>query len=87
VTPVVGGTPPAEVLRVAYSAFGAVVRGITEESSWLPTGCAGWAVRDLIYGLLGRPVPVAWDDAGTPAWAPAAPPCPTPTARSWARTG
>lgn len=43
---------PAEVLRIAYDAFGAVVAAIGEESSWLPTGCVGWAVRDLVYHCL-----------------------------------
>ncbi|WP_217237958.1 maleylpyruvate isomerase N-terminal domain-containing protein [Streptomyces sp. AC555_RSS877] len=40
---------PAEVLRAAYEAFAAVVRPLGDEESWLPTDCAGWAVRDLVF--------------------------------------
>ncbi|MEU6894658.1 maleylpyruvate isomerase N-terminal domain-containing protein [Streptomyces sp. NPDC046557] len=43
---------PAQVLRSAYGAFGAVVATITDERSWLPTGCLGWSVRDLVYHCL-----------------------------------
>ncbi|WP_228048483.1 maleylpyruvate isomerase N-terminal domain-containing protein [Streptomyces justiciae] len=41
-------TPPSEVLRAAYSAFADVARPLADEESWRPTGCTGWAVRDLI---------------------------------------
>lgn len=41
--------PPAVVLRAAYGAFDAVVKTITDERSWLPTGCVGWSVRDLVF--------------------------------------
>ncbi|MFJ8142265.1 maleylpyruvate isomerase N-terminal domain-containing protein [Streptomyces sp. NPDC096013] len=44
---------PADVLRAAYGAFDAVVMTITDEQSWLPTGCAGWSVRDLVFHCLG----------------------------------
>ncbi|MGW7191815.1 maleylpyruvate isomerase N-terminal domain-containing protein, partial [Streptomyces sp. NPDC054838] len=44
--------PPADVLRAAYGAFDAVVVTITDERSWLPTGCAGWSVRDLVFHCL-----------------------------------
>lgn len=44
---------PVEVLRAAYGAFDAVVMTITDERSWLPTGCAGWSVRDLVFHCLG----------------------------------
>jgi uncharacterized protein (TIGR03083 family) len=40
---------PAEVLRASYEAFAAVARPLGDEQSWLPTGCAGWAVRDLVF--------------------------------------
>ncbi|MFD1832040.1 maleylpyruvate isomerase N-terminal domain-containing protein [Streptomyces desertarenae] len=43
---------PADVLRAAYRAFGAVVERLDEERSWLPTGCAGWAARDLVLHCL-----------------------------------
>jgi hypothetical protein len=43
---------PARVLRAAYGAASAVVAGLGEEESWLPTGCTGWAVRDLVYHCL-----------------------------------
>ncbi|MFJ9147877.1 maleylpyruvate isomerase N-terminal domain-containing protein [Streptomyces sp. NPDC102270] len=39
----------ADVLRAAYEAFAAVVRPLDDEESWRPTGCAGWAVRDLVF--------------------------------------
>ncbi|MGW1957682.1 maleylpyruvate isomerase N-terminal domain-containing protein [Streptomyces sp. NPDC001920] len=43
---------PARVLRAAYEAVSAVVAGLGEEDSWLPTGCTGWAVRDLVHHCL-----------------------------------
>jgi uncharacterized protein (TIGR03083 family) len=46
-------TQPAEVLRAAYEAFAAVVRPLGDEESWRPTGCAGWAVRDLVFHCAG----------------------------------
>ncbi|MDH6589295.1 uncharacterized protein (TIGR03083 family) [Streptomyces sp. SAI-133] len=42
-----------DVLRAAYGAFAAVVRPLGDEESWLPTGCAGWAVRDLVFHCAG----------------------------------
>jgi hypothetical protein len=39
---------PTTVLTSAYEGFAAVVEGLDDEASWQPTGCAGWAVRDLI---------------------------------------
>ena len=44
--------PPAETLRAAYRALGAVVAAIDDEGSWLPTGCTGWSVRDLTFHCL-----------------------------------
>lgn len=44
---------PAEVLRAAYEAFASVVRPLGDEESWLPTGCEGWAVRDLVFHCVG----------------------------------
>ncbi|GGO41399.1 maleylpyruvate isomerase [Streptomyces daqingensis] len=44
---------PAEALRAAYRAFDAVVSTVTDEQSWLPSGCAGWSVRDLVFHCLG----------------------------------
>ncbi|SFF01532.1 Mycothiol maleylpyruvate isomerase N-terminal domain-containing protein [Actinacidiphila alni] len=43
---------PATALRDAYGAFTAVVNGLDEDGSWLPTGCTGWAVRDLVFHCL-----------------------------------
>ncbi|WP_190183764.1 maleylpyruvate isomerase N-terminal domain-containing protein [Streptomyces cirratus] len=45
--------PSADVLRAAYGAFDAVVKTVTDERSWLPTGCAGWSVRDLVFHCVG----------------------------------
>jgi uncharacterized protein (TIGR03083 family) len=44
--------PPADALRAAYFAFSEVVATIDDERSWLPTGCTGWSVRDLIFHCL-----------------------------------
>ncbi|MET7275558.1 maleylpyruvate isomerase N-terminal domain-containing protein [Streptomyces flaveolus] len=44
---------PARVVREAYGALAEVVRPLGDDESWLPTGCAGWAVRDLVFHLLG----------------------------------
>src|SRR4051812_15995613 len=41
------------LVGAAYGAFGEVLRGLGEEDSWRPTGCTGWAVRDLPYHCLG----------------------------------
>ncbi|MFF0187573.1 maleylpyruvate isomerase N-terminal domain-containing protein [Streptomyces sp. NPDC005244] len=46
------GEKPGQVLRHAYEAFAAVVTGLDDEESWLPTGCVGWAVRDLVFHCL-----------------------------------
>jgi len=43
---------PAGVLQAAYGVFAGVVRALTEEESWLPSGCPGWAVRDLVFHCL-----------------------------------
>jgi uncharacterized protein (TIGR03083 family) len=43
----------ADVLRAAYEAFAAVVRPLGDEESWRPTGCTGWAVRDLVFHCAG----------------------------------
>lgn len=44
---------PAAELRAAYQAFGSVVRTVDDELSWMPTGCVGWSVRDLVFHHLG----------------------------------
>ncbi|WP_320781874.1 maleylpyruvate isomerase N-terminal domain-containing protein [Streptomyces sp. CRN 30] len=44
-------TAPARVVRDAYEALADVVRPLGDDASWLPTGCAGWAVRDLVFHL------------------------------------
>ncbi|MEU6478142.1 maleylpyruvate isomerase N-terminal domain-containing protein [Streptomyces sp. NPDC047017] len=40
---------PVGVLRSAYGAFARVVTSLDEEESWLPSGCVGWTVRDLVF--------------------------------------
>lgn len=40
---------PLDALRGSYAAFGSVVAALDEEASWAPTGCTGWAVRDLVF--------------------------------------
>lgn len=46
-------TEPAHIVRDAYEALAAVVRPLGDEESWRPTGCTGWAVRDLVFHLTG----------------------------------
>jgi hypothetical protein len=43
---------PVGVLKAAYGAFASVVTSLSDEESWLPSGCAGWAVRDLVFHCL-----------------------------------
>ncbi|GGU97477.1 maleylpyruvate isomerase [Streptomyces filipinensis] len=43
------GAGPARTVRAAYEAARAAVAGLSDEESWLPTGCTGWAVRDLVF--------------------------------------
>lgn len=43
---------PVDVLRSAYRAFAKVVGGLGEEESWTPSGCTGWALRDLVFHCL-----------------------------------
>ena len=43
---------PATVLRAAYEALIGAVETMTDERSWLPTDCVGWAVRDLVFHCL-----------------------------------
>ncbi|WP_330336198.1 maleylpyruvate isomerase N-terminal domain-containing protein [Streptomyces sp. NBC_00557] len=40
---------PARAVRASYEAASAVVAALGDEESWLPTGCTGWAVRDLVF--------------------------------------
>ena len=37
------------LLRASYDAFVDVLRGVDDDASWQPTGCRGWAVRDLTH--------------------------------------
>jgi hypothetical protein len=37
------------LLATAYGALADVLREVDDEASWQPTGCRGWAVRDLTY--------------------------------------
>ncbi|GGW14149.1 maleylpyruvate isomerase [Streptomyces capoamus] len=43
---------PARTLGTVYRASSAAVAGLGDEESWLPTGCTGWAVRDLVFHCL-----------------------------------
>ncbi|GHA11558.1 maleylpyruvate isomerase N-terminal domain-containing protein [Streptomyces echinoruber] len=45
-------TRPARAVRAAYEALAAVVEPLGDEESWLPSGCTGWAVRDLMFHCL-----------------------------------
>ncbi|MDK1474617.1 maleylpyruvate isomerase N-terminal domain-containing protein [Streptomyces sp. 549] len=47
------GVPPIGVLSAAYRAFEDVVAHVDEGRSGLPSACAGWSVRDLVYHCLG----------------------------------
>lgn len=42
-----------DALRIAYGDLTALATSLDEAASWRPTGCAGWAVRDLVHHLLG----------------------------------
>jgi hypothetical protein len=43
----------SELLRTAYGDLCGLAVGLTEADSWQPSGCAGWAVRDLLLHHLG----------------------------------
>lgn len=43
------GHEAVSVLKDAYGAFACVVTSLSDEESWLPSGCEGWAVRDLVF--------------------------------------
>jgi hypothetical protein len=57
-----------DALRIAYGDLAALAVSLDEAASWRPTGCAGWAVRDLVHHLLGDAqralVALATPDAG-----------------------
>jgi hypothetical protein len=42
-----------DALSTAYRDIVAALRDISAEEEWLPTGCAGWSVRDLLFHLRG----------------------------------
>jgi|GEM_PF-455095 len=42
-----------DALRIVYGDLAALAVSLDEPASWRPTGCAGWAVRDLVHHLLG----------------------------------
>jgi Mycothiol maleylpyruvate isomerase N-terminal domain len=42
-----------EALRSAYTDLSTLGQSLDEASSWAPTACAGWTVRDLFQHLLG----------------------------------
>jgi hypothetical protein len=39
------------LLTESYDALTAVVSRLREEDAWVPTGCTGWSVRDLVWHL------------------------------------
>lgn len=39
-------------LETAYEDLARLALSVTEEEAWLPTGCTGWSVRDLLLHLL-----------------------------------
>lgn len=39
------------VLASSYSALSGVVGRLDDDAAWTPTGCVGWAVRDLVHHL------------------------------------
>ncbi|GAA2647912.1 MULTISPECIES: maleylpyruvate isomerase N-terminal domain-containing protein [Streptomyces] len=43
---------PVRALHASYQALAAVVAPLEDEDSWQPTGCTGWAVRDLLFHCL-----------------------------------
>ncbi|MGW0132267.1 maleylpyruvate isomerase N-terminal domain-containing protein [Streptomyces sp. NPDC003299] len=48
-----GTFDPVDALRASYGAFAAVVETLDDDASWLPSGCTGWAVRDLVFHCAG----------------------------------
>ena len=46
-------TEPLAGLTVAYTDVAAIAVSLSEAESWRATGCPGWAVRDVIFHLLG----------------------------------
>lgn len=40
-------------LQVAYADVAGVAVSLDEQDSWQASGCAGWAMRDLVFHLLG----------------------------------
>ena len=46
-------TEGADLLSRAYDAFVDVLSTVDEDALWSPTGCRGWAVRDLTHHHLG----------------------------------
>jgi uncharacterized protein (TIGR03083 family) len=39
------------LLEETYEALTAVVAGLGDDDAWVPTGCTGWTVRDLVWHL------------------------------------
>lgn len=50
--PSVTGGSGASLVAEAYDGLVDVLTGVGEQDSWRPTGCAGWAVRDLTHHCL-----------------------------------
>ena len=61
---------PAELVREVYQTLASAVATMTDERSWLPTDCAGWAARDLVFHCLSdaqRGLVALHTPAGAPA--------------------
>jgi hypothetical protein len=41
------------ILRTVYGDVVGALDGAGEDAEWLPTGCAGWSVRDLLFHMHG----------------------------------
>lgn len=44
--------PVAEAFRASYDALVRLVVAVDDEASWRPSGCRGWAVRDVAFHCL-----------------------------------
>ncbi|HEY0538875.1 MAG TPA: maleylpyruvate isomerase N-terminal domain-containing protein [Actinoallomurus sp.] len=58
-----------DVLGTAYRDVVATVSDLDADEEWLPTGCAGWSVRDLVFHMRGdayRALVALASPAGTP---------------------
>ena len=69
-TEVTDTATPLQLLEAAYAELLAATGALDDDTAWLPTGCAGWTGRDLVFHLLGD-AQRALVALGTPADGPA----------------